>query len=83
MGKILILKTLIVSRLVYTAHIIHCQISVIKKIDKLMFDFLRGSPAVRVKKVLCYARYISRWFKYDKVETSFQQHKNKVDLQIY
>ena len=49
-GKILILKTLIVSRLVYTAHVILCPISVLTKIDKLMFDFLWGSPAVRVKR---------------------------------
>ena len=49
-GKIVILKTFILSRLVYTAQVITCPSVVLKRIDKLMFDFLWGSTAVRVKK---------------------------------
>ena len=49
-GRIVILKTFILSRLVYTSQVITCPNSVIKIIDKLLFDFLWGSPAVRVKK---------------------------------
>ena len=49
-GKIVILKTFILSRLVYTAQVIACPLSVLKRIDKLMFEFLWGSTAVRVKK---------------------------------
>ena len=49
-GKIVILKTFILSRLVYTANVINCPPDMLKKLEKLMFDFLWGSPAARVRK---------------------------------
>ena len=49
-GKIIILKTFILSKLVYTAHVILCPVDMIKRIDKLLFEFLWGSSVSRVKK---------------------------------
>ena len=48
-GKIVILKTLVISRLVYTAQVLSCPKGWIKIYEKLFYTFLWGNRA-KVKK---------------------------------
>ena len=44
-GKIVILKTLVISRLVYTAHVLSCPKGWIKIYEKLFYTFFYGGIA--------------------------------------
>ena len=45
-GKILILKSLIMSKIIYTTQVLSCPKEIVKELDKLFFDFLwKGRPA--------------------------------------
>ena len=49
-GKIIILKSLIMSKVLYTSQVLSCPKEIVKELDTLFFDFLWGGKPAKVKR---------------------------------
>ena len=52
-GKIVVLKFLVISQIVYAATVLHVPKSFVQKIEKIVYTFLWGSKREKVKRTVC------------------------------
>ena len=52
-GKIVVLKALVVSQIVYAASAIHVPDNLVRKLEKMMYTFLWGSKREKIKRTVC------------------------------
>ena len=52
-GKIVVIKSLLISQIVYPASVIHVPESLVRKLEKMIYTFLWGSKREKIKRTVC------------------------------